>query len=137
MMFRSGQLYRSSNISRKPPAKPAPQALRLLAPRRRLDRHPPARLLRHHLHRILCRNFSGARVPRLRRELEQRRDLSGLDPLGALAHRDRGPRRGAERDDHGGGTVGQSEAAYARGEYTASDAVEDRVRAGDCVFLGC
>lgn len=88
VMFRSGQLYRSSNFSRKSSAKSATQTLRLLAPRRRLDRYPPTCLLRHHFHRIICRNFSRARLPRLRRELEQRRDVFGMDPLGAMAHGD-------------------------------------------------
>ncbi|KHN96067.1 Phosphatidylinositol N-acetylglucosaminyltransferase [Metarhizium album ARSEF 1941] len=93
----------SCNVSREPPTQPAPQAVRLLAARRRLHRHPAARLLRDHIHRLFRGHIPRARVARVGGQLEQPGHLCGLDPVGALGVRGGG--RGG-RGQRGGGGVG-------------------------------
>lgn len=81
---RSRQLHRPGDIPREPPAQPAPPTLRLLALDSRLHYHSPARLLRHNLRRLLRRHLPGARQPRVRRRLGQRRYLPRLVTLGLV-----------------------------------------------------
>ena len=98
--YRPGQLHRPGDLPREPAAQPPSEAIRLLAPRRRLDHHPAARLLRHHIRRQLRVHLSGAYLVRLARQLEQLRHLCRVAALGPVGVRGgRGRRAQLRRRD--------------------------------------
>lgn len=86
-IYRPGQLHRPGDLPREPAAQPPSEAVRLLAPRRRLDHHPAARLLRHHIRRQFRVHLPGACLVCLARQLEQLRHLCRVAAVGPVGVR--------------------------------------------------